>query len=137
MCGVNSGSDDCALVSKLFFEEVVPSSFGFVEAALGVDARLGVARKLLLATTKYDLATNDPRGDKASHVSDASAKQRLRAALLATPRLGPLLRAMQRLLEYDAGEVAGAPATAVELAPTIEVLDDVLKRFWAEGMVLN
>ena len=110
---------------------------GFVEAALGVDARLGVARKLLLATTKYDLATNDPRGDKASHVSDASAKQRLRAALLATPRLGPLLRAMQRLLEYDAGEVAGAPATAVELAPTIEVLDDVLKRFWAEGMVLK
>ena len=57
--------------------------------------------------------------------------------LLATPRLGPLLRAMQRLLDYNAGGEAAATATPVELAPTIEMLDDVMKRFWAEGMVLK
>lgn len=98
-----------------------------------VDPAQGYAKKLLLAVSKYDLTTHDPREGKASHVSDASSKQRLRAALLAAPKLGPLLRALQRLLDYPASAPVDHDGGAGDaLATTLDLCDDVVSEFWAD-----
>ena len=59
-----------------------------------------------------------------------SSKQRLRDALLASPRLSPLLLSLQRLLDYTAGG-------EVDLATSLQDVESIGRDFWANGMTLK
>ena len=103
--------------------------FDIALPSLGLDGAIHPDR-LVRSVAKFDLSEHAPMGDKASHVSDAHDKVRLREFLWNAPgKLPAVLQDLRVLLGYDTG--AAARLSTPEPARVFEAVKEISREFWS------
>ena len=109
--------------------------FDIALPSLGLDGAIHPDR-LVRSVAKFDLSEHAPMGDKASHVSDANDKVRLREFLWNAPgKLPAVLQDLRVLLGYDTDAPAAGRATTRSSAPeparVFEAVKEISREFWS------
>ena len=103
--------------------------FDIALPSLGLDGAIHPDR-LVRSVAKFDLSEHAPMGDKASHVSDAHDKVRLREFLWNAPgKLPTVLQDLRVLLGYDT--CAAARLSTPEPARVFEAVKEISREFWS------